>query len=174
MGYDDLLFMESDELGVEKIIKNKNFVTYFERIKGEKLKKLIDEEGDAWSVITEFFEEHPEVYFKLVYTNESGWIGGHYIFGIGDLYLLKDSDHEYRWSGPFKNFDDAFVATVIDECAKGDSGDWSEDVDVFFELKSNLPNEKLIKLCQGWRCKFKINDTKYIGNGKNIKIASGQ
>ena len=166
--------MESDELGVEKIINDKNFVTYFERIKGEKLKKLIDEEGDAWSVITEFFEEHPEVYFKLVYTNESGWIGGHYIYGIGDLYLLNDSSYDRRWSGPFKNFDDGYSATVIDECAKGDSGDCSEDVDVFFELNSNLSNEKLIKLCQGWRCKFKINDTKYIGNGKNIKIASGQ
>ena len=171
MGYDNLFFMESDDLSLEKIIKNKNFITYFESIKGKKLKKLIDEEGDALMVITEFFEEHPEVYFKLVYTNESGWIGGHYIFGIGDLYLLKDSDHEYRWSGPFKNFDDAYSGTVIDECMKDQSGDYSENVDVFFELNSNLPNEKLIKLCQGWRCKFTINGVKYIGNGKNIKLA---
>ena len=166
--------MESDELDLGKIIKNKNFTTYFESIKGKKLKKLIDEEGDGLSIITEFFEEHPEVYFKLVYTNESGWIGGHYIYGIGDLYLLNDSSYDRRWSGPFKNFDDGYSATVIDDSAKDQSGDCSEDVDVFFELNSNLSNEKLIKLCQGWRCKFKINDTKYIGNGKNIKIASGQ
>ena len=172
MGYDDLIFMESDELGVEKIIKNKNFVTYFERIKGKKLKKLIDEEGDGLSIITEFFEEHAEVYFKLEYTGDSGWIGGHYIYGIGDLYLLNESDYDDRWSGPFKNFDDGYSATVIDDSAKDQSGDCSEDVDVFFELDSNLPNDKLIKLCRGWHCKFKINGTQYIGDGKNIKIAS--
>jgi len=163
--------MESDELDVEKIIKNQNFITYFERIKGQKLKKLIDEEGDTWAVVTQFFEEHPEAFFKLKYSDESGWIGGHYIYGIGELYLLKDFDHDYRWSGPFKNFDEVYADTVIDECMKGQSCEWSEDVDVFFELNSNLPNDKLIKLCHGWHCKFTINGIEYIGDGKNIKLA---
>ena len=163
--------MELDESGVEKIIKNQNFVTYFERIKCQKLKKQIDKEGDTWAVVTQFFEEHPEVYFKLKYSDESGWTGGHYIYGIGELYLLNDSDHEDRWSGTFKNFDEVYADTVIDECMKGQSRDWSEDVDVFFELKSNLPNDKLVKLCRGWHCKFNINGVKYIGDGKNIKLA---
>jgi hypothetical protein len=166
--------MESDELDVEKIIKNQNFITYFESIKGKKLPKLIDEEGDPLSIITEFFEEHPEVYFNLVYTNESGWIGGHSIYGIGDIFLLNDSDCDNRWSGPFEKFENAYLNSVMCDPLKELSGDCSEDVDVFFELDSNLPNDEIIKLCRGWHCKFKINGTKYIGNGKNIKIASGQ
>ena len=56
--------MEFNESDVDKIIKNQNFVTCFERIKGQKLKKLIDEEGDAGRLVTQFFEEHAEVYFK--------------------------------------------------------------------------------------------------------------
>ena len=163
--------MESDELGVEKITKDQNFVTYFERIKGQKLKKIIDEEGGALSPITEFFEEHAEVYFKLQYTGDSGWIGGHYIYGIGDLYLLNDSDYEDRWSGPFRNCDDAYLGSVADQLARNQSSDWSENVDVFFELDSNLAIDKLIKLCRGWHCKFTINGVKYIGNGKNVKLA---
>ena len=165
--------MESDELGVEKITKDQNFVTYFERIKGQKLKKLIDEEGDTWAIVTQFFEEHPEVYFKLGYTNESGWIGGHYIYGIGNVFLLNDSDYEDRWSGPFEKFENAYlINSVTCDPLKELSSDYSENVDIFFELNSNLPNEKLIKLCQGWHCKFIINGVKYIGNGKNIKKAS--
>jgi hypothetical protein len=161
--------MESDELDVEKIIKNQNFVTYFERIKCQKLKKLIDEEGDSWSVVTQFFEEHAEVYFKLVYTNESGWIGGHYIYGIGDIFLLNDSDYDNRWSGPFEKLENAYSNSVMCDPLKELSGDHSEDVDVFFELNSNLSNDKLIKLCRGWHCKFTINGVKYIGMDGKVK-----
>jgi len=161
--------MELDESGVGKITKDQNFVTYFERIKGQKLKKLIDEEGDTWSVVTHFFEEHPEAYFKLKYSDESGWIGGHYIYGIGDIFLLNDSDHDNRWSGPFEKFENAYSNSVMCDPLKESSGDCSEDVDVFFELDSNLPNDELIKLCRGWHCKFTINGVKYIGMDGKVK-----